>query len=176
MLSKRQIKKTNLVSENRNSLVAAERLPARSTSFALMNYKLPARAFIKKSIHKGRSPLLPNYAGHIGIKPVYEANGPLESMDDVLIHTERGVREVTTEEWGKLKGYPSYWGTTAKDRWWIIQEPSLHFWSVLGDVFAPTLTHSEQPNLRHNGEEDASCAGIPPLSPIPPWEEDSSDE
>jgi hypothetical protein len=27
-------------------------------------------------------------------------------MDDILVRTKRGVREVTTEEWGKLKGYP----------------------------------------------------------------------
>jgi hypothetical protein len=62
-------------------------------------------------------------------------------VNDILVRTERGMREVTTEEWGKLKGYPSYWGTTAKDRRRIIQEPSLHFWSVLGDAFAPTLIH-----------------------------------
>jgi hypothetical protein len=97
-------------------------------------------------------------------------------MDDILIHTERCVREVTTEEWGKLKGYPLSWGTTAKDRWWIIQEPSLHFWSVLGDAFAPTLIQPENPKLEHNEEDDASYTSIPPLSPIPPWEEDSSDE
>jgi hypothetical protein len=63
---------------------------------------------------------------------MYEVEGPLESIDDILIRTERGVREVTNEEWGKLKGYPPSWGTTAKDRRRIIQEPSLHFWSVLG--------------------------------------------
>jgi hypothetical protein len=83
---------------------------------------------------------------------VYEANGPLKSMDDILIHTERGVRDVTTEEWGKLKGHLSYWGTTAKDMRWIIREPSLNFWYVLGESFAPTLTHPEEPNLRQNGE------------------------
>jgi hypothetical protein len=59
-----------------------------------MDYKVPARAFIKKNIQKGRNPLFPNYMGHIGRKPVYEANGPLDYMDDVLIRTERGVREV----------------------------------------------------------------------------------
>jgi hypothetical protein len=104
---------------------------------------------------------------------VYEAGGPLESMDDILIRTERGVREVTTEEWGKLKGYPSSWGTTAKDRRRTIQEPSLHFWSVLGDAFAPTLIHLENPKLEHNEEDDASYTSIPSLSPRPPWEEDS---
>jgi hypothetical protein len=71
-----------------------------------MDYKLPARAYIKMVIKEGRKPLLPNYVGHIGKKPVYEADGPLESMDDILVRTKRGVREVTTEEWGKLKGYP----------------------------------------------------------------------
>jgi hypothetical protein len=158
------------------SLIAVERLPPRSASFALMDYKLPARAFIQKSIQKGRNPLFPNDVGHIGRKPVHEANGPLESMDDILIRTDRGMREVTTEEWGKLKGYPSSWCTTMKDRRQIILEPSLHFWSVLGDAFAPTLTHQEEPNLRHNVEEDASFTSIPPLSPRPLWEEDSSDE
>jgi hypothetical protein len=118
-----------------------------------MDYKVPARAYIKKSIKEGRNPLLPNYVGHIGRKPVYEADGPLKSMDDIIIRTERGVSEVTTEEWGKLKGYPSSWGTTAKDRWWIIQDPRLHFWSVLGDAFAPTLIHPE-PKLEPNEYDD----------------------
>jgi hypothetical protein len=111
---------------------------------------VPARAYIKKSIQKGRNLLLPNYVEHIGRTPVCEVDGPLKSMDDVLIRTERGVREVTTEEWGTFKGYPSSWGTTAKDRRWIIQEPSLHFWSVLGDAFSPTLIHPENPKLEHN--------------------------
>jgi hypothetical protein len=30
--------------------------------------------------------------------------------------------------------------------------------------------------LNHNEEDDASYTRIPTLSPIPPWEEDSSDE
>jgi hypothetical protein len=38
-----------------------------------------------------------NYVGHIGKKLVYEANGPLDYMDDILICTERVVREVRTE-------------------------------------------------------------------------------
>jgi hypothetical protein len=80
------------------SLVAAERLQSRSASFALTDYKVPACAYIKKSIQKGRNPLLPNYVGHIWRTPVYEADGPLESMDDILIRTERDVREVTTED------------------------------------------------------------------------------
>jgi hypothetical protein len=63
-----------------------------------MDYKVPARAFIKKGIHTGRNPLLPNYVGHIGRKPVYAVNGTLESMDDIPIRMDRGVREVTTEE------------------------------------------------------------------------------
>jgi hypothetical protein len=83
---------------------------------------------------------------------VYEANVPRESIDDIFILTERGVREATAEEWRKLKGYPSSWGTTAKDRRRIIPEPSLHFWSVLGDKFAPTLTRPEETKLKHNGE------------------------
>jgi hypothetical protein len=146
------------------SFGAVERLPPRSASFALMDYKVPARAYIEKSIQKGRNPLLPNYVGQIGRKAVYEAEGPLEYMDDILIHTERGVREVTTEESGKLKVYPLYWGTTAKDRRWIIQEPCLIFLSVLGDAFAPTLIHQENPKLEHNEEDDAIYTSIPPLS------------
>jgi hypothetical protein len=106
-----------------------------------MDYKVPARAYIKKSIKEGCNPLLPNYEGHIEMKPVYEADGPLYSIDNIIVRMERGVREVTTEEWGKLKGCPPSWGTTAKDRWRIIQDPSLHFWSVLGDAFAPTVIH-----------------------------------
>jgi hypothetical protein len=80
------------------SLVTAERLPPRSAYFALMDYKVPARAYIKKSIQKGHNPLFPNYVGRTGRKPMYEAKGHLESMDGIIIRTERGVGEVTTEE------------------------------------------------------------------------------
>jgi hypothetical protein len=118
-------------------LVVAKRLPPGSASFAFMDYKVLARAYIKKNTKEGHNPLLPNYVGHAGRKPVYEAEGPLESMDDILIRAERGVRGVTTVEWGKLEGYLPSWGTTAKDRRRIIQEPSLHFWSVLGTYFLP---------------------------------------
>jgi site-specific DNA-cytosine methylase len=91
-------------------LLAAEGLLPRSASFALMDYKVPARAYIKKMTKEGCNPLLPNCVGHIGRKPVYEADGPLESMDDILVRTKRGVREVMTEEWEKLKGYPPVLG------------------------------------------------------------------
>jgi hypothetical protein len=57
-----------------------------------MDYKVPARAYIKKSIKEGRNPLLPNYVGHIGRKTVYDADGPLEFMGNILKLTERGVR------------------------------------------------------------------------------------
>jgi hypothetical protein len=125
---------------------------------------------------EGRSkPPLPNYVGHIGRKHVYEAEGPLESMEDILVRTKRGLREVTTEEWGKLKGYPPSWDTTMKDRRQIIQDPSLHFWSVMGDAFSPTLIHPES-EMEPNDEDDGISIGPPPLSPRPPWEEDSSDE
>jgi hypothetical protein len=121
--------------------VATERLPPRLAYFALINYKVPARAYTKKSIKEGHNPLLPNYVGHIGRKPVYEAYIPLESIDDILLRMERCVREVTTEKWGKLKGYPPSSGNTVKDMRRIIQDPILHFWSVLADAFAPTLIH-----------------------------------
>jgi hypothetical protein len=62
-------------------------------------------------------------------------------MDDIIIHTDRGMTEVMTGEWGELKGCPSSWSTTAKDRRRITREPSLHVWSVLEDAFDPTLTH-----------------------------------
>jgi hypothetical protein len=140
-----------------------------------MDYKILARAYIKKVIKAGRNPLLPNYVGHIGPTPMYEANGPLESMDDILVQTKRGVREVTTEEWGKPKGYPPSWGTTAKDRRRIIQDPSLHFWSVMGDAFAPTLIHPKL-ELEPNDNHDCVTIGPSPLSPRPPWKQDSSDD
>jgi hypothetical protein len=79
------------------SLLAVECLPPQSAYVDLMDYKVPARAYIKNSIQKGCNTLLPNYVGYIGRKPVYEADGPLESMDDILIRTERGVRKVTAE-------------------------------------------------------------------------------
>jgi hypothetical protein len=88
---------------------------------------------------------------------------------------DRGVREVTTEEWGKLKGYPATWGTTAKDWRRIIWKPSLHVWSVLGDAFAPTLKHKDEDCFCEN-EEDSSLAAMPLLSTRQRWEEDSSDE
>jgi hypothetical protein len=71
-----------------------------------MDYKVPARAYIKKIIKESRNPLLPNYVGNIGRKLVYEVDGPLKSMYDILVRMKRRVREVTTEEWRKLKGYP----------------------------------------------------------------------
>jgi hypothetical protein len=46
----------------------------------------------------------------------------------------------------------------------------------LGDAFSPILIHPENPKLKHNEEDDASYTSIPPLSPRPPWKEDSSDE
>jgi hypothetical protein len=76
--------------------VKAERLPPRSASFAGMDYKVPAHAFIKKDIRTERNPLVSNYVGHIGVKPVYDTDGPLDSMDDIRICTDRGVREVMT--------------------------------------------------------------------------------
>jgi hypothetical protein len=62
-----------------------------------------------------------------------------------------------------------------KDRQRIIQDPSLHFLSVLGDAFAPTLIHPE-PKVETNEVDDGIYTSPPPLSPIPLWEEDSSDE
>jgi hypothetical protein len=53
-----------------------------------MDYKIPAHAYIKKVIKEGCNPLLPNYVGHIGPKPVYEANKLLESMDGILVRKE----------------------------------------------------------------------------------------
>jgi hypothetical protein len=41
---------------------------------------------------------------------MYDSNGPVESIDDILIHIERDMSEVTTEGWGELKGYPATWG------------------------------------------------------------------
>jgi hypothetical protein len=89
------------------------------------------RAFINKAIRVGCNPLVPNYAGCIGMKPMYDTYGPLKSMDDILILTKRGAREVTTDKWVNLKGCPDTRGTTAKDWWWIIHKPSLHFCYVL---------------------------------------------
>jgi hypothetical protein len=68
----------------------------RSYSFAVMDYKVPARAFINKAIRTGRNPLLPKYVGYIGTKAVYDTDRPLEFMDEILRCTKRGVREVTT--------------------------------------------------------------------------------
>jgi hypothetical protein len=92
-------------------------------------------------------------------------------MDDILIHTERGIWEVTTEDWGKLKGYPAAWGTTVKYRWWIIFEPRLHFWYVLGDVLAPTLGQEVEDCCCENEDEDedSDLVGMPLLSTRQRW-------
>jgi hypothetical protein len=71
-----------------------------------MDYKVLSRAYIKKIIKEGHNPLFPNYVGHIGRKSVYEADGTLYSMGDIAILTERGVREVKTEEGGSLRDTP----------------------------------------------------------------------
>jgi hypothetical protein len=55
-----------------------------------MDYKVPARAYIKKIIKEGCNPLLPNYVGNIGRKHVYEAYVSLDSMYDILVQTKRG--------------------------------------------------------------------------------------
>jgi hypothetical protein len=78
------------------SLVMAEHLPPQLASFTLMDYKVPDHAFIKKDNRKGRNPLLSNYVGHVGMKPVYDTDGPLEYMDGIIILTDRGVWELTT--------------------------------------------------------------------------------
>jgi hypothetical protein len=59
------------------SLVMVERLPPQSASFALMDYRVPARALINKDIQTVCNPLLPNYVGNIGMKPVHDMDGPL---------------------------------------------------------------------------------------------------
>jgi hypothetical protein len=122
------------------------------TSSTVMDCNLPAHVFNKKNIREECNPLLTNYVGRIGTKPVYDSNGPIESMDDILIHTKRGVREVTMEDWGKLKGYPATWDTTAKGQRRIIREPILHFWSVLEDALAPILEGEEKD--WHSVDED----------------------
>jgi hypothetical protein len=46
----------------------------------------------------------------------------------------------------------------------------------LGNKFAPTLIHQENPELEPNEVDDGIYTSIPPLSPIPPWEEDFSED
>jgi hypothetical protein len=45
----------------------------------------------------------------------------------------------------------------------------------MGDAFAPTLIHPKL-KLEPNDGHDCVSMGPPPLSPRPPWEEDSSDD
>jgi hypothetical protein len=52
-----------------------------------MDCKVPVMAFCKWDIREGHNPLLPNYMGNIGQKPVYVMDGPLEAMDDIMIDT-----------------------------------------------------------------------------------------
>jgi hypothetical protein len=61
-----------------------------------MDYKVITRAYIKKDIKEGYNPLFTNYVGHIGRKPLYGAEVPLESMGEILISSERGMMEVTS--------------------------------------------------------------------------------
>jgi hypothetical protein len=51
----------------------------------------------------------------------------------------------------------------------------LHFWSVVGDAFSPTLIHPKL-ELETNDDHDCVSIGPPPLSTRPPLEEDSSDD
>jgi hypothetical protein len=155
-------------------MVAVERLPPWSASFTVMDYKMPASIVYQES--HSRKPLLPTYFGHIGTKPVYDTYGPLKSMDGILIRTKSGVWEVTTEECGKLKGYPATWGTTAADRRRIIREPSLHFWSVLGDDLTSTLGKEEKDCCCENEDEDPGLMVMILLSTRQCWEEDSFDD
>jgi hypothetical protein len=46
----------------------------------------------------------------------------------------------------------------------------------LGDVFAPTFIHPENPKLEPTEEDDGIYTSIPPLSPRPPWKEEYSEE
>jgi hypothetical protein len=151
------------------SLIVVECLPPQSYSLAAMDYKVPTRVFIKKDMWVGRDPLLPTYVGHIGTKPVYDSNGPLESMDSILIRTEMGVCKVTTEEWGGLKGCPVMWGTTVKDRWRIICDPSLHVWSVLGGALASALEEDEEYCHYVDEDEDSSLSAMTFLSNRNQW-------
>jgi hypothetical protein len=57
---------------------------------------------MKKYIWTGCNLLLPNYVGHIGMKTVYDTDGPLESMDDIIMHTDRRVQEVMKYKWENL--------------------------------------------------------------------------
>jgi hypothetical protein len=45
----------------------------------------------------------------------------------------------------------------------------------MGDAFAPTLIHPES-KMEPNDKDDDISIGPPPLSPRPPWKEDSSDD
>jgi site-specific DNA-cytosine methylase len=69
------------------SLLSNGPLPPCATYFAMMDYKVPVRASSKQAIHEGCNLLLPQYMGHIDQKPVYDVDGPLKAMYDVLIHT-----------------------------------------------------------------------------------------
>jgi hypothetical protein len=133
------------------------------------------RVFCEQDIQEGCNPQLSNYMGHIGQKPVYDMEWPLEAMDDIMIHTERGVREVTMEEWGRLKGYPSSWGTIVKDRQWIISEPSVHIWSVMGDAILPTLEGSVVSTVVQDIDEE-DLSDLSPLMDSNRWEDDLSDD
>jgi hypothetical protein len=52
----------------------------------------------------------------------------------------------------------------------------LHFWSVFGDDLVPTLEKEEEKYRPVEEDEDSSLAGMPRLSNINRWEDDSSDE
>jgi hypothetical protein len=86
--------KPYLSEEVHQSIPPPPLLPATTSFFFL---EVPARAFIKKDIPTGHNPLLSNFVGHIGVRLVYDMDVPLDYMDDILIHTDRGVREATIE-------------------------------------------------------------------------------
>jgi hypothetical protein len=42
------------------------------------------------------------------VKPVYDTDGPLESMDDIIIPIDREAMELTTEMWENLRDTPPF--------------------------------------------------------------------
>jgi hypothetical protein len=94
---------------------------------------------------------------------IYSASSTLPAVDPLWIRSSRGCRLVTDEEWRRMKGIPTDWPVSAGVDSSLIACPSVHLWSVLGDLIGPFIT------LRRLALSDFSPplvpdAQVPPLS------------
>ena len=65
---------------------------------------------------------------------IYSASSTLPAIDPLWIRSSRGCRLVSGDEWRRMKGVPNDWPLPASLESSLIDCPSVHLWSVLGDL------------------------------------------